>query len=70
MRLFGGQLGLFHRGTCGTDYASHYVVAAWHWKNSITWRWLIWWYPPHKYSLMSRLIGTFVFAKQENMFQK
>ena len=68
MYLFNKQLALFKRGTCGTDKAGHYVIAAWHWKDSITWRWLLWWHPFHNYNLRTRLMGTFFFATQKNMF--
>jgi len=67
MRLFKGQLTLFKKGTCNTDRASHYVIAAWHWNWSSTWRWLIWWWPFHNYNLKSRLMGTFLFRKQDNV---
>jgi len=67
MKLFGGQLTLLKRGTCNTDKASHYIIAAWHKNNSVTWRWLLWWWPFHKYSFRTRLIGTFLFSKQDNL---
>jgi len=66
MRLFKSQLLLFKRGTCGTDKASHYVIAGWHWNWSITWRWVIWWWPPKHFKL-TKLLGTFLLLKQENM---
>ena len=66
MRLFKSQLTLFQRGTCNTDKASHYVIAAWHQRNSITWSWLLWWWPFHNYSLRTRLMGTFLFKNQLN----
>lgn len=67
MRLFNNQLALFERGTCNTDYASHYVVIAWKWNWSVTWRWLLWWWPFHNHSLRTKLMGTFLFKKQENL---
>ena len=67
MYLLNGQLTLFKRGTCNTDKASHYVIAAWHNKKSITWRWLLWWWPFHTHNLKTRLMGTFLFQKQDNL---
>lgn len=40
-----GALSCFERGHCNGDPASHVVLAAWHWRWSITRRWLLWWFP-------------------------
>ena len=40
-----GPVSLFERGHCNGDAASHYVIAALHWRWSVTWRWAIWWWP-------------------------
>lgn len=40
-----GPLSFIERGHCNGDPARHWVVAAWHWRWSVTWRWLLWWFP-------------------------
>ena len=40
-----GPLSLLQRGHSNGEPARHWVVAAWHWRWSITWRWLLWWMP-------------------------
>jgi hypothetical protein len=44
-----GPLTIIERGHCGGEPARHWVVAAWHWRWSITWRWLIWWIPSWRF---------------------
>lgn len=40
-----GPLSLIQRGRSNGTPARHWVVAAWHWPWSLTWRWLLWWFP-------------------------
>lgn len=67
VKLFKRQLIMFQRGMGQDGPQSHYVIAAWHWNWSITWRWLIWWWPP---SSLKYPFGTFIFRTQKNMRMK
>lgn len=44
-----GALTLIERGHCGGDPARHWCVAAWHWRWSITWSWILWWVPSWRF---------------------
>ncbi len=61
-----GALTLFKK-----THQAHYVIAAIHSPKSITWSWLIWWFPPWAYSWKKfswlRPWGTFCFAQQDMM---
>ena len=41
-----------------------FVIASWHWNWSITWRWLLWWWPSFG---ISHPFGTWYFKVQDNM---
>jgi hypothetical protein len=78
MKLFNKQLLLFVRGHCGGEPAGFYTIAGWHWNWSITWRWVLHWYPPNAernrlkkltwwQKIKKSTIGSFIFATQKNM---
>ena len=39
------QLTIFERQHCNGVPCSSYLLAAWHWKWSLTWRWIVTWTP-------------------------
>jgi hypothetical protein len=61
MTLFKHQLTLFERGMGYDGPQSHYLLASWHPNGSLTWRWLLWWWPPRSWR---RPWGTFAFMTQ------
>jgi len=38
-----GNLMLFQQSHCNGEPSGSWVLLAWHWKNSITWRWVLSW---------------------------
>lgn len=66
MRLFKGQLTLLEQGEGGDGKQGHWVIAAWHWNWSITWSWLLWYWPSNAYSTPTKW-GTWSFARQKTM---
>jgi hypothetical protein len=74
------QLTLFTRTHCNGEPGRSFVIAAWHPRWSLTWRWLLWWTPktnPHTkrgfykldrlMGLNSRLLGDWHFQTQSTM---
>jgi len=64
-----------------TNSRGSFLIAAWHWRWSITWRWLLWWYAPvgHSFHLvwhpglqgvlaeLRTPLGRFYFQSQPNL---
>ena len=67
IKLFKYQLTFFERGSGYEGKQSHYVLLAWHPYWSITWAWLLWWWPSFSFRYP---LGTFHFAKQKTMPEK
>ena len=64
MRLFNGQLGLFRRVFSNAGYSKQtFVLAALHWRWSITWRWSLYWTKSQR----GCPFGSFEFLTQKNM---
>lgn len=57
-------LHVLERGRDGDGQASHFLLAAYHPRESITWLWLLWWWPPKSWR---RPLGTFHWATQRRM---
>ena len=59
-------LTLFRKGI-GSKDNPHYVIAAWHNPMSITWSWLLWWYPVFS---IRKPFGIFHYDTQDIMLRK
>lgn len=58
-----GPLTIMKRGFSNAGPSQGWVIAAWHWRRSITWRWVLWWFPSWKFW------EGFIFSVQENMWR-
>lgn len=64
---FKNGLTVFQRGHCNGYPARHYVLAAFHPPESITWTWALWWWPPIS---LRRPFGTFALFRQSPMWKE
>lgn len=70
MRMFHGQLFVgFQWVSDGTGYCSRRsaIVASWHHRRSITWRWALYWHRPRCWS---RPLGALHLATQAPMWRR
>ena len=76
MKLFNNQLIVLEKGY-PRGKGIHWVILAWHWKLSITWSWLIWWWSPfsnhskiYPGKWYNKFLGNWYFAKQKPLYYK